>query len=79
MANVRIEIKDAGLQALLKSDEMRKLCREKGNGVMARCGSEHYAMGDRTYNKRCGVAIYPIDYQGVRDNLKNNTLLKAVR
>lgn len=79
MANVKIVLNSKGVRELLKSDEVRQLCREEGNGVMARCGSEHYEIADRNYPERCGVAIYPIDYEGVRDNLKNNTLLKAVR
>lgn len=79
MADVKIVLNYAGLNELRRSDAIFNACKEIGNGVLARCDTEHYEMGDRSYPDRKGVAIYPIDAEGAIDNLKNNTLLKAVR
>ncbi len=67
----------AGFNELRRSPEMLAICQEYANQVRAQAGNE-YGTERRMYRSRCGVVIAPISPEGVRDNLKNNTLLKAL-
>lgn len=77
MSDVQIVLNDAGIKELLKSKEVVEVCREHGERALGVAG-EHYTMQDRNYPERSGVAIMAVDYQGMRDNLTNNTLVKAL-
>lgn len=37
-----------------------------------------FAVEDRNYPERRGAAVYPADDEGYYDNMKNNTLVKAM-
>lgn len=67
-----------GVRELLKSDEIHDECVRLANEIQSRAG-EHYDISERHYPNRNGVIVYPADAQGRRDNLKNNTLLKAMK
>lgn len=74
---VTIKLNSKGIQALLKSDAIAGACREQANAVAARAG-DGYEVQQRNYPERTGFAIIAATDEANRDNLKNNTLLKAV-
>lgn len=78
MSKMRFDLNTAGVRELLKSDAMKQICREHASGILNRVG-EGYVMEDRSYPERAGAAVRVDSYEAYRDNLENNTLLKAVR
>lgn len=78
---VEIKLNDEGIRELLKSDEIFNECIQVATEIQKRAG-EHYKIAERKHykdNSRYGVVVFPADRQGERDNLKNNTLLKAMK
>ncbi len=66
-----------GFNELRRSPEMLAICQEYASRVQNQAGKE-YGTERRMYRSRCGVIITAVTPAGVRDNLKNNTLLKAL-
>ena len=81
MSKVVVKLnRNAVRDQLLKGQETRALIQEYGNKAYASISNiEGYKMDDRTYPERVGVALYADDYPAISDNLRNNTLLKAVK
>lgn len=78
MPSVEIKLNTAGVRELLKSAEIQDECRKIAQQVQARVG-DGYVVEDRNYPERSGAAVRIDSPQAYRDNLKNNTLLKAVQ
>lgn len=78
MGKVKIVLNRSGVRGLLKSSEAGDMCMEFAHQVQGRAG-EHYNAEIRRYPERTGAAIYPADSDGYYDNLKNNTLLRALK
>jgi len=78
MSNVKVVLNRQGVKDMLKSDEMMAICKEYADGVAERAGDGYEVS---TYNGRTRVnaQIAPKTVQAIRDNMKNNTLLKAVK
>lgn len=81
MAKVKVVLdRKAVRDQLLKGDNTKTLIQEYGNRAYASINNiDGYVMEDRKYPERIGVAIYAQDYPAIKDNLQNNTLLKAVK
>lgn len=78
MANkVEIELNDAGIQELLKSPEMMAVCKEYADKALSKLGSG-YEVTTRTGKTRVNAEVAAVTYEAKRENLKNNTILKAV-
>lgn len=77
MANFKLELNDAGIQELLKSPEMQAIVHKEAENVVNRVGGA-YELSTYVGKKRCNVSICTSDEETYRDNLENNTLLKAV-
>lgn len=75
---VKIVLNSEGIRELLRSEEVSNECKKHADSVQARCGSD-YTTESRTYPERRGYAVYPTTARGRNDNMKNNTLLKALR
>lgn len=77
--NIHIELNSDGIVELLKSDEIMAVLKEQGEAMLSRLG-DGYAMNE--YNKgksRANVSVYAETQEAYKDNMNNNTLLKAVR
>lgn len=78
MSDIEIKLISSGVRELLRSDEIAAVCREQAEAVKSRCGAGYTVdtyMGASRVN--CSVSA---DSKGARkDNLKNNTLLKAMK
>lgn len=72
-----IELNSAGVRELLKSEEIAQACEEAASAVLQRAGSG-YVMEKRSYAERTGYAVRTDTPKAMADNLKHNTLLKAL-
>lgn len=78
MAKSGFKLNYAGVGQLLKSAEMQKVLEEKATAVKNRCG-DGYEQDIYAGKNRANAMVYADSYAAKRDNMKNNTILKAVR
>lgn len=78
MKNVKVILKRKGVRELLKSPEILAACHEAAEGVANRAG-DGYEVSDYPNGKnRANASVRPVTAKAYRDNMKNNTLLKAL-
>lgn len=75
---MKFKLNSDGVRELLKSQEMQSVLIEKATGIKNRCG-EGYTQDVYVGKNRANAMVKAGTYQAKRDNLKNNTILKAVR
>lgn len=78
MANVRIELNREGVRELLRSDEMKSICEGHANAALTRLG-DGYETSSMVGKNRVNAEIKAVSYKAKIDNLKNNSILKALR
>jgi len=78
MANLKFKLNRSGVASLMKSDAMQAVLEEKATPVRNRAG-EGYKQDTFVGKNRANAMVYADTYQAKKDNMKNNTLLKAVR
>lgn len=80
MSKVRFELDENGLRSLLKSTEMQSICLEYATRTQqtAEASASGYVVEPRNYPERSGYAVRANTYKARKDNLDNNTLLKAL-
>ena len=78
MSKVEIEINNAGLQALLKGDEMKTVLSTCGKQCAAKAG-DGFEYDVQVGKTRANASIRPVTKKAKRSCLKSNTLLKAVK
>lgn len=75
---VKVKLNSAGVQELLKSPEMQSICEEHAQAIQGRCG-DGYESDVYVGKTRCNAMVWAGTNQAKRDNLENNTILKAMR
>lgn len=84
MNKVKFKLDLPGLNELMKSPEMQSILSEKGGQVMARANSiaqdndAKYSMSTKTINWIAVTTVRADNSAAIRENLDNNTLLKAL-
>ena len=78
MAKMKFKLNRSGVAALMKSNQMQGVLEENSTGVRNRAG-EGYKQDIYVGKTRANAMVYADTYQAKKDNMKNNTLLKAVR
>lgn len=78
MANVKIELNSDGVRALLRSGEMMTECEKRANEAVGRLG-DGYTVTTHTGKKRVNASVLAESYEARRDNMENNSILKALR
>lgn len=78
MAKTKIKLNRAGVRELLKSSEMLAVCEEKAASIRNRCG-DGYETNSFVGKNRVNAMVFASTYQAKRDNMKNNTILKALK
>ena len=69
----------SGVRKLLNSDEMRKILSKKADEVLHDINKEGYEKGEiYSGENRPNIDIFCTTYEAKKDNLKNNTLEKAL-
>lgn len=74
---VEIELNSAGIQELLKSAEIEAVCKEYADKVANRAG-DGYEVNTQVGKTRVNAMVFADSFAARKDNLKNNTLLKAL-
>lgn len=75
---VKVVLNTQGVRELLRSKEMESICAEHARQTMNNLGPG-YEMDTYTGENRVNAMIKAVSGTAKRDNLKNNTLLKALR
>ena len=78
MGNVQIELNAAGVRELLQSPEMEAVCLQYAQAIAGRAG-DGYTVDSRVGRNRVNARVTASSEKARKDNLKNNTLLKAMR
>ena len=78
MANVKIELDEAGIRELLQSDGMRAAV-ESAVAQKAQQAGEGYSHEVHSGQKRVYANIFPATQKAAHDNYENNTLEKVIR
>ena len=74
---VKIELNSAGVRELLQSPEMLALCTSHAESMAAELGSG-YEVDAFIGHDRAHAIVKAVSAAAIRDNLENNTILKAV-
>ena len=78
MGKVQVELNSEGVRELLRSPEMAAICQAQAMAIAGRAGNG-YSVSTYTGTSRVNASVMAETQEAIRDNLKNNTLLKAVR
>lgn len=76
---VKIVLNSAGIQELLKSSEMAAICQDAAGAYMSRLPDGYEIGGTYVGQKRVNVSVGPVTYEAKKDNLENNTMLRALQ
>ncbi len=78
MSRIEFKLNRKGVSELMKSEPMQAILKEKASGIVARCGIG-YKSDLHVGRNRANAMVSADTYQAKADNLKNNTILKAVK
>ena len=78
MAKVTIQLNSEGVRELLRSQEMKSICENYANKAVGRLGPG-YTMTSMIGKNRVNASVFAESYEAKRDNMENNTILKARR
>lgn len=78
MSKFKFVLNRASVRELMKSEEMQGVLRDKADSALNSLG-EGYKSDIHVGKNRANAMVYADTYQAKRDNLKNNSILKAVR
>lgn len=74
----KFKLNSSGVKDLLKSDEMQAILVERATRIKYRCG-EGYEQDIFVGKKRANAMVWADSVEARKDNMENNTLLKAVK
>lgn len=68
-----------GVREMLRSDEIKAVCRKYAENMAESLGTADYGVSDYKGKNRVNVSLRAKSKKAAQDNLDNNTMLKAVR
>ena len=77
MSKVEIKLNSANIRAILRSADMQSMLEAKAAEIAARAG-EGYEYQTHDSGQRIIANVYAATDEARKDNLENNTLLKAL-
>lgn len=77
MSDIKVILNRDGVKELLKSEKMLQICREKAENARGKLGNG-YEVTTYIGKNRCNASIKAISKQAKKENIENNTILKAV-
>lgn len=77
MGKMTIRLDRAGVRELLRSEEAVEICESYANRAVAQLG-EGYEVTTFRGRNRANASVKAESPKAVKENLKNNTILKAV-
>ena len=78
MGKEKFQLNRKGVAELMKSKEMQGILTEYASGVKNRCG-DGYTQDIYVGKNRANAKVSAETKEALSDNIKNNTILKAVR
>lgn len=78
MSNTKFKLNHSGVGQLLKSPEMQSVLSEKATAIQNRCG-DGYEQDVFVGKTRANAMVSAATFEAKKDNMENNTILKAVR
>ena len=78
MSKKKFKLNRQGVAELMKSAAMQEVLKEYATGIRNRCG-DGYTQDIYVGKNRANAMVSAETYQAKKDNLENNTILKAVR
>lgn len=78
MANLKIKLNHSGVKELLRSNEMMAVCKEHADKALNKLG-DGYEVTTHTGATRVNASIIATSYNARRENMENNSILKALR
>jgi len=78
MSKFKFVLNRAGVRQLMQSEEMQNILKEYATGIRNRCG-EGYEQDIYIGKNRANAMVWADSIKAKRENLKHNTILKAVR
>lgn len=78
MAKNKFKLDYKGVGDLMKSEAMQAVLKEHATRIRDACG-DGYEQDIYVGKNRANAMVSATTYQARRDNMKNNTILKAVR
>lgn len=77
MSKVKVVLNSSGVRALMQSKEMQKICTDHANDALSKLGNG-YEVTSMVGKTRCNAEIAAVSQEAREENLKNNTIMKAV-
>lgn len=77
MAKVKIVLNRSGVRDLLRSDEATAVCQEIAQRAVNKL-DEGYEVSTYKGVNRVNASVKAVSYKAKKENLENNTILKAV-
>ena len=77
MAKVKFELNRSGVRELLRSPEMMAVCQGYANRALGSLG-KGYEVSTMTGRNRVNAEVRAETFEARKENLKNNTILKAL-
>lgn len=74
----KFELNRSGVRELMQSEEMQNILKNYATAIRKRCG-EGYEQDIYVGKNRANAMVWADTFEARRENLKNNTILKAVR
>lgn len=78
MSKVKVKLNRSGVGQLLKGAEVQELLGSIASDIRAKAG-DGYEQDSYVGKRRANAMVYADSIRAKRDNLKNNTLVKAMR
>ena len=78
MAKVEVKLNSAGVQELLKSQEMMNICEKHAKNAQKKLG-DGYVVTTMVGKTRVNAEIATDSYEAMTENLNNNSILKALK
>lgn len=78
MSKMQFKLNSSGVSSLLKSAEMQSVLTKKATDIKNRCG-DGYEQDIYVGKNRANAMVRAATVKAKKDNMDNNTLLKAVR
>lgn len=78
MSKTRVVLNSKGIREMLLSDEIAAVLEEQAEAIEGRCGAG-YAHDVYKTPGRVVASVYADTIEAVKDNLANNTILRALK
>ena len=77
-SSVKVVLNHSGVRELLKSEEMMQICKGYADNALGRLG-DGYEVNCHIGKNRVNAEIKAVSFSARRENIENNSILKALR